>query len=145
MKRLFIILALLFSTPAFAQSTQQLCYTTSGTNCVPSIAAAASAKVSVSTNTTTEIVALASGKKIYVTSFELVATAANTAKWVYGTGSACGTGQADLTGAYGMTTFTVISKGDGLGAILFVPASNALCIITTASQQLSGSVSYVQY
>lgn len=130
-----------------AQSTVlgSICYTSNGRNCEPSIQSASSAKVSVATSTTIEIIALATGKAIYVTSFDLVTTAANTSKWVYGTGTACATGQTDLTGAYGQSTFTVISKGNGLGTILFVPKSNALCLTTTTSAQTSGSVSYTQF
>lgn len=131
-----------YSAPANLQS---LCYTTNGNNCVPAVAASNSAAIAVSSGTTTQLVALASGKGIYVTSFDLVSTAAQTAKFVYGTGTNCGTGTTDLTGAYGMTTFTVISKGDGLGAILFVPGGNALCITTTTTGALNGSISYAQF
>lgn len=144
-KLLILWLALILTVPANAQSTQQLCYTSNGSNCIQSVAASKSVPINTNTATTTELVALSGTKSIFVTSFELVATAANTAKFVYGTGTACGTGQQNLTGAYGLTTFSILSKGNGLGAILFVPSGNALCIITTAAQQLSGSLSYSQF
>lgn len=148
MKHIILLLALLlFGTPIYAQNVPsfQLCHTTNGNNCVPEIGASNSVPVSVSSNTTTQLVALVAGKHIYVTSFDLVTTAANTVGFVYGTGSSCGTGTTALTGIYGMSTFTALSKGNGVGAILFVPVGNALCIVTTTSAQTSGSVSYAQY
>jgi hypothetical protein len=146
MKRLLILLAaLLYSIPAFAQSTQQLCFTTNGANCVPAVAASSSAKVDVATGTTTEIVALTAGKNIFVTSFNLFAGGTGTIKFVYGTGSACGTGTTDLTGAYPLKDQGSIAVGSGHGLVLYVPASNALCVTTSASVQISGSVSYAKF
>lgn len=148
MKRLLALVLwvlLLLPTIVLAQSTQQLCYTTDGNNCQSAFAASNSAKVSIASAATTEIVALSTTKYIFVTSFDLVSTAAQTAKFVYGSGTACATGATDLTGAYGMSTFTVITKGTGMGSILFVPYGKALCITTTTTGQLSGSVSYVQF
>ena len=63
----------------------------------------------------------------------------------YGTGSNCGTGTTTLTGAYPLTAQNGIAKGNGLGAVLKVPSGNALCILTSAAVQMSGSVSYMQF
>ncbi len=104
-----------------------------------------SAAISVSTATTTQLVALTSGKKIYVTAFDIIAAGTGNATLVYGTGSNCGTGTTSLTGAYNLTAQTGISKGIGLGPVLVVPASNALCITTSAAVQMSGSVAYTQF
>lgn len=145
MKLLLALIASLFVSSASAQGLTSHCYTTNGLNCVPAVAAAYSAKISIASGTTTEIVPLLTGKQIYVTSFDLVTTAANTFKFVYGTGTACATGTTDLTGAYGLTTFSVVTKGNGMGAVLFVPAGNALCAVTSTSAQTSGSVSYSQF
>lgn len=108
-------------------------------------AADTSAAINVSTATTTQIVALASAKKIYVSSFDVVAGGTGNITFVYGTGSNCGTGTTSLTGAYNLTAQAGIAKGNGLGAVLVVPASNALCVTTSAAVQMSGSVSYAQY
>jgi hypothetical protein len=109
------------------------------------IQADASAAISVSTATTTQIVALSSSKKIYVSSFDVIAGGTGNITFVYGTGSNCGTGTTSLTGAYNLTAQAGIAKGNGLGAVLVVPASNALCVTTSAAVQMSGSVAYTQF
>lgn len=142
---LFLFLAFGVSFANAQSVSSSICYTTDGRNCVPAIAANKSASIAVTSATTTQLVALLSGKSIYVTSFALVSTAANTAKFVYGTGSNCGTGTTDLTGAFGMSTFTVIPHGNGLGSVLYVPPSNALCVVTTTTGTINGLVSYTQF
>jgi hypothetical protein len=109
------------------------------------IQADASAAISVSTATTTQIVALSSSKKIYVTALNVVAGGTGNITFVYGTGSACGTGTTSLTGAYNLTAQAGLAPGSGLGPILVVPASNALCVTTSAAVQMSGSVAYTQF
>jgi hypothetical protein len=109
------------------------------------IQADSSAAINVSTATTTQLVALSSGKKIYVTSFDVVAGGTGNITFEYGTGSNCGTGTTILTGAYNLTAQSGLSKGSGLGPVLVVPAGNALCVLTTAAVQMSGSISYTQY
>jgi hypothetical protein len=104
-----------------------------------------SAAINVATGTTTQLVALSSGLKIYVTSYDVIAAGTGNITFEYGTGSACGTGTTVLTGAYNLTAQAGIAKGTGLGPVLVVPASNALCVLTTASVQMSGSVAYTQF
>lgn len=146
MKRLLLILAaLLYSIPAYAQGPMKLCFTTNGNNCVPGVQSAASAAISVAAATTTQIVALADGKRLYVTSFDMMSAGTLNATLVYGTGTNCGTGTTSLTGAYPLIAQAGISKGNGTGSVLIIPASNALCITTSGTSQLSGSVSYVQF
>jgi hypothetical protein len=108
-------------------------------------AADASAAINVSTATTTQLVALSSGKKIYVGALDVIAAGTGNVTFVYGTGTNCGTGTTSLTGAYNLTAQAGIAKGNGLGAVLVVPASNALCVTTSAAVQMSGSVAYAQY
>lgn len=114
-------------------------------NTVALIQASASAAINVSTATTTQLVALSSSKKIYVTSFDVIAADTGNITFVYGTGSNCGTGTTSLTGAYNLVAQAGIAKGNGLGPVLVVPASNALCVTTTQAIQMSGSVSYTQF
>lgn len=104
-----------------------------------------SVAINISTGTTTTLVALSAGKKIYVTSFDVIAGGTGNITFVYGTGASCGTGTTSLTGAYNLTAQTGIAKGNGLGPVLVIPASNALCAITTASVQMSGGLSYTQF
>jgi hypothetical protein len=105
----------------------------------------ASVAISVSTATTTQLVAISGSTKIYVTSFDVIAGGTGNITFEYGTGSTCGTGTTTLTGAYNLTAQAGIAKGNGLGAILVVPAGNALCVLTSAAVQMSGSVSYQQF
>jgi hypothetical protein len=107
--------------------------------------ATSSAKIDISTATTTQLVALSSTLKIYVTAWDVIAGGTGNFKLVYGTGASCGTGTTDLTGAYNLTAQAGISKGAGIGAVLVVPASNALCATTTQAVQMSGSVAYQQF
>jgi len=105
----------------------------------------ASVAINVSTATTTQLVALSGSTKIYVTSFDVIAGGTGNITFVYGTGSSCGTGTTSLTGAYNLTAQAGIAKGSGVAAVLVVPAGNALCVTTSASVQMSGSISYQQF
>lgn len=147
MKRLLIILAaLLISTPAvFAQTMNRPCHTSNGTNCIPEFGAALSIKIDSAAATTTELIALTAGQRIYITSWDVMAAGTTNVKLVYGTGTNCGTGTTDLTGAYPLIAQAGISKGSGLGAILFPLVSNAVCISNSGAIQISGSLSYVKY
>lgn len=109
------------------------------------IQADASVKIDMSTATTTQLVALSSSKKIYITAWDVIAAGTGNIKLVYGTGSNCGTGTTDLTGNYNLTAQAGISKGSGLGPVVVVPASQALCATTSAAVQMSGSVAYTQF
>lgn len=101
--------------------------------------------VSISTATTTQLVALSSGKKIYVTAWDIFAAGTGGFQLVYGTGSNCGTGTTNLTGSYSLIAQTGLSRGGSLGVLYTIPASNALCAVTTGAVQMSGSVSYTQF
>ncbi len=103
--------------------------------------------------TTTQLVALSAGKKVYVCSAtvnQIGATTAPTFKFVYGTGTNCGTGTADLTGVIsGANVAGTITNpqfgGNGLGQVFSTPASQALCITTTTTQAQKGLLSYTQF
>jgi hypothetical protein len=105
----------------------------------------ASAPINVSTATTTQIVALSGSTAIYVTSFDVMAGGTGNITFEYGTGTACATGTTVLTGAYPLTAQAGIAKGSGVGTLLKVPSGNALCVLTSAAVQYSGSVSYQQF
>jgi hypothetical protein len=103
--------------------------------------------INVSTATTTQLVAISGTTKIYVTSFDVIAGGTGNITFEYGTQTTnpCDTGTTALTGPYNLTAQAGISKGDGVGAVLVVPAGNALCVLTSAAVQMSGSVSYQQF
>lgn len=133
------------ATGSAVPSGAQLTGVRSGANMVAMIQASASAAISVSTATTTQLVALSSGQLIYVTSFDVIAGGTGNITFVYGTGTNCGTGTTSLTGAYNLTAQAGIAKGSGIGPVLVVPSGNALCVTTSAAVQMSGSVSYTQF
>lgn len=109
------------------------------------IQADTSVAINISTATTTQLVALSNGKKIYVMAWDVVAGGTGNITLEYGTGSTCGTGTTTLTGAYNLTAQAGIAKGNGLGPVLVIPAGNALCALTSAGVQMSGSLAYTQF
>jgi hypothetical protein len=107
--------------------------------------APASQPINVSTATTTQLVAISGSTSIYVTAYDVIAGGTGNITFEYGTGSNCGTGTTALTGAYPLTAQAGIAKGSGVGVVLKVPSGNALCVLTSAAVQMSGSVSYQQF
>jgi hypothetical protein len=142
-----LILAFLFSLFAtFAQAQNSpICYTTNGANCLKGVQASTSVPINISTATTTQLVALQANQTIYITSWDVMAGGTGNFTLEYGTGTTCGTGTTTLTGAYPLIAQAGVAKGDGLGPILIVPPGNALCALTSASVQYSGSLSYAQF
>ena len=82
------------------------------------IQAGASVPINISTATTTQLVAAATGKAIYVTAWDVIAAGTGNITLEYGTGSNCGTGTTALTGAYSLAAQFGIAKGNGLGPVL---------------------------
>lgn len=147
MKRLLISIAILLMIVTFAdaQNISRLCYTTNGSNCVSSVQASNSKPISTASAATTELVSLVSGKSIFVTSYDFMSAGTSNVTLVYGTGTNCGTGTTSLTGAYPLIAQAGISKGNGTGIVLVVPAGNAFCITNSQAIQISGSTSYAQF
>jgi hypothetical protein len=114
-------------------------------NLVGIVQADNSVAINISTATTTQLVALASGKKIYVTSYDVIAGGTGNITFEYGTGTNCGTGTTALTGAYNLTAQAGLAIGAGLGPVMIVPAGNALCALTSAAVQMSGRFAYTQF
>lgn len=148
MKKIALVLWALLLCPqlALAQGAARAgCYTSDGSNCLPAVQASNSVAISISTATTTQLIALSSGKNIFVSSWNVISGGTGNFTLVYGTGTNCGTGTTSLTGAYPLIAQAGISVGSGLGITLVVPRGNALCATTSAAVQMSGSVSYVQF
>jgi len=127
---LFLLLALLIG-PASAQPVIPLTQ--------------ASVPITISTATTTQLVALKSGQSIYVTSVSVIAVGTGNIQFVYGTGSNCATGQGNITGNYNLTAQVGFTLGNGSGVVWVVPAGNALCAVTSQSVGMPGSLSYAQF
>lgn len=104
-----------------------------------------SAPVNVSTATTTQIVAASGSTVIHVRSWILVTTLADNVTWESGdTGGSCANPVA-LTGAMPFAANGGAAFGSGAGDVMVLPSGKALCMLTSAATQISGSVSYEQY
>ncbi len=117
----------------------------SGGNLTPLIQANASVPISISTATTTQLVAASGSARIYVTAWDVVAGGVGTIKLEYGSGTNCATGATALTGAYTLTAYSGVAKGIGLAPVFILPAGEALCAVTSAVAPMNGSVTYTQF
>ena len=103
-----------------------------------------SAFLNMTTATTTQIVALSSGKAIYVSSYDLNANGTTTANFVYGTGTNCATGTTAITSTLNLTAQAGIARGSGLVTLFKVPASNALGVVNGSAVNLQADVYFAQ-
>lgn len=109
-----------------------------------------STAVTISTATTTQIVALTAGQTIFVCgfNFSMTGTTAPTFQFEYGTGTNCGTGTTVLTGVYAADITATIGQyiyGGGEMTIFATASANALCIVTGGTgPSLQGVVTFVQ-
>ena len=110
------------------------------TNLPTSSIPTASVPIAVSTAGTMQLVAAVSGKAIYVTDWDEVAGGTGAFQLEYGTGTNCATGTTALTGTYPLTA----QFGRAGVGHLFIPAGNALCIVTTGAAAPQGFVAYAQ-
>jgi hypothetical protein len=104
-----------------------------------------SAALTMTTATTTQIVALQSGKNIYICGFVINGGGTTTARLVQGTGTNCGTGQANITPSFNLATGTVIAHGSGLGYVGKTAAGSALCATNSAAATSNIFVTYTQF
>lgn len=104
-----------------------------------------SAVISTASSGSAQLVALTSGQTTYVCSYNWMANGTVNVKLVYGTGTNCGTGSTDLTGAYNHTTQTGIAVTSPSWTGIKTAASNALCINLSAAVQVSGVVMYTKF
>jgi hypothetical protein len=139
-------LCLIGPAPALAQVNAYQNAAASGERItLPGVQADKSAPINISTAVTTQLVAASGLRPIYVTHFDVIAGGTGNITFEYGTGTNCGTGTTALTGAYPLVAQAGISAGNGLGPVLAVPPGNALCVLTSAVVQMSGSVAYAQF
>ncbi len=101
--------------------------------------------LNMSTATTTEIVALSSGKSIYVCSWAVMSNGTSNVKLVRGTGTNCGTGTTDVSANYPLTAQTGVARGSGIGMLHKVTASNALCVTSSAAVTVAVDVTYALF
>lgn len=100
----------------------------------------AQAVISTASSGNVELVALTAGQTIYVCDFTLVSTGTVAVQLVYGTGTACGTGETNMTGA-----MPFVANGGwthNYDGRLKTAEANALCIELSAATQVDGVVTY---
>jgi hypothetical protein len=98
-----------------------------------------------STNGATELVALVTGKQIYICGYNILAAGTATVALKYGTGVACATNGTNLTPAFSLTTQVGVADSSSFFRGLATPASNALCLVTSAGVAVQAVVYYGQY
>lgn len=104
-----------------------------------------SAVIDTSTSGNVEVVALNGSDLIYICGVDIVVGSTATAvQLIYGTGTACGTGETNLTGAWPFGANGGISKPNAGVPQYIVPAGNAFCVELSAANPIAGSVTYVR-
>ncbi|MBZ5540693.1 MAG: hypothetical protein LAN61_09265 [Acidobacteriia bacterium] len=106
----------------------------------------------ISLTANTQIITGAASKQTYVCSINLVAGAATNVAVVEGTGTTCATGIAGMAGGTTAATgwnFAAnggLTQGNGVGAIMrTATAADNVCILVSAANQVSGTISWTQF
>jgi len=110
------------------------------------------APISITTATTTRIVAPSASNKTYVCSLVLVTAAANNVGIVEGTGGTCGTGTVGVIGGttaangpnFSANGGLMLQAGGKVAAAQTAGTNVDLCLITSAATPLAGGIKYVQ-
>lgn len=103
-----------------------------------------SAAIDTSTSGNVEIVALNGSDLIYVCGYSVVAGAATSVQFIRGTGTACATGETDLTGPWSFAANGGITQANTGVPQFVVAAGNALCIENSGANAVQGHVTYVR-
>ncbi|MEQ1730599.1 MAG: hypothetical protein ABL982_19700, partial [Vicinamibacterales bacterium] len=92
-----------------------------------------------------ELVALNGSDLIYVCGYSVVAGAATGVQFIYGTGTACATGETDVTGVWSLAANGGITQANaGAPQFLPIPAGNAFCVENSGANSIQGHVTYVR-
>lgn len=113
------------TTAAYAQAFPA--YYAGGSAYDPAFTCPLTAQVTITAGSTTEIVALTASQLVRVCSFSVSMSAAGTFKFLYGTGTNCGTGPVDLTPAMPLGTATPWTMSAPTNSVLRSISANALC------------------
>ena len=103
-------------------------------------------KYDASTNGSTLLVTGVANKQIYICGWNILAAGTANVKFVYGTGGTCGSGTTAMTPAFQFTT--QVGNVDHLPVytgILPAPASNDVCINTSAGVAVQAILYYTQF
>lgn len=127
MKKLLLLLIILFTLSLSAQAQ---------TICDKSVV------INVASGTTGQLVAITTGSTVYVCGFVISGdTLATTAQFVTGTGTTCGTGTVNLTGAMRLCDECAIAIGSGVGIVFQGNFNGAVCL-TTATGVVTGILTF---
>lgn len=108
--------------------------------------------ISITTATTTRIVAPSASNKTYICSLFLTSAAADNVGIVEGTGGTCGTGTAGVVGGttaangpnFAANGGMLLQAGGKVSAAQTAGTNVDLCLITSAATPLAGGIKYVQ-
>ena len=103
-----------------------------------------SVAINTSTSGNVELVALNGSDLIYVCGYSVVAGAATGVQFIYGTGTACATGETDITGVWSFAANGGITQANGGVPQFIAPAGNALCVENSGANSIQGHVTYVR-
>lgn len=98
-----------------------------------------------STSGSTQLVALSSGKTIYICGQTIMASGTVNVELDYGTGAACVTSPTKITPAWQLTAQTGVNDNATFWSGLKTAASNELCIKTSAGVAVQALIHYTQF
>jgi hypothetical protein len=133
------------STGTAVPASAGLTGTVSSGNLAGLIACDSSVALSMNTSTTTQAIALQSGKSIYVCGFVINAGGTTTGRLVQGTGGNCAAGQSNVTPVFNLINGASVAHGSGVGMMLKTNAGSALCVTNTSGNALNVLITYTQY
>ena len=146
-----VLLALTIAIPASAQTGPGITvavYNGGSDYCQNPSIAKTSIAVNIGSATTTELVAAAAGKKVYVCKFSTsVVGTAPTLLFKTGTKvtNPCDTGTASLSGTYAITTGTMFELSANAGVPLVSTAAGEMCVTSGGTgPSIQGVMVYVQ-
>src|SRR5262245_59678316 len=94
--------------------------------------------------TTAQLITGVPNTQVYITGIAMTPAAGTVVALIEGTGSACGTNTANLTGSMTFAAGQVFTYGDGAGAIIVVGRGNNVCI-SVATAAVGGTIAWAQF
>lgn len=116
-----------------------------GQNSLVPIYCDSTAKLNMTSATTTEIVAISGSTTIYVCSYAIHVGGANNVKLVRGTGTNCGTGTTDVSTTWKFGAADTGINRAGSNIVAKGAASGALCVTTSTTAAADIEVEYAQF
>jgi hypothetical protein len=99
------------------------------------------APITISSATTTKVIAGSSVRQMSITEIAFVSGGAGNVTFEYGNGTNCASNTVALSGAMAVAA-AEYQFGDGLGNVFLIPAGFDFCVVTTASATAQGFAEY---